>query len=260
MYNCNLSLSSLLHEYQDLPLTCATSRIAYFDKSGMCIIGMELKVLMPLIIFDACINKADSRLKTVALRSFIGSCGTLASSIVNLTVLMVLKGEAAWICLMCCNADILFSVLMLHWVTSKDSTVSSSAHSNSDNVVPKSNSFKNRISKFAGCRGKQAENTEWEWQMGVMTTKIEAGSIKDGEEMDKYNEDNKNRINVKVDHSVVVTRDIGSHIQPPSPRSAYTPKSEFEEAGNMGIGHGLGKSAAHVSTEDLVKKDVSFLT
>lgn len=39
---------------------------------------------------------------------------------VNLTVLMVLKGEAAWICLMCCNADVLFSVLVLHWVTSKD--------------------------------------------------------------------------------------------------------------------------------------------
>jgi len=33
---------------------------------------------------------------------------------------MVLNGEAAWLCLMWCNADILFSVLVLHWVTSKD--------------------------------------------------------------------------------------------------------------------------------------------
>ncbi|KAF4630354.1 hypothetical protein G7Y89_g7792 [Cudoniella acicularis] len=39
---------------------------------------------------------------------------------VNLTVLMVLKGEPGWICLMCCNVDILFSVLVLHWITSKD--------------------------------------------------------------------------------------------------------------------------------------------
>jgi len=45
---------------------------------------------------------------------------------------MVLKGEAAWICLMCCNTDILFSVLVLHWVTSKDSTTSSSANLNSN--------------------------------------------------------------------------------------------------------------------------------
>jgi hypothetical protein len=33
---------------------------------------------------------------------------------------MVLHGEPGWICLMCCNADILFCVLVLHWVTSKD--------------------------------------------------------------------------------------------------------------------------------------------
>jgi len=53
---------------------------------------------------------------------------------------MVLKGEAAWICLMLCNADgsysltlqtglnslifaVLFSVVVLHWVTSKDSSM-----------------------------------------------------------------------------------------------------------------------------------------
>lgn len=41
----------------------------------------------------------------MALRTFIGSCATLTSSVVNLTVLMVLNGEPGWICLMCCNAD-----------------------------------------------------------------------------------------------------------------------------------------------------------
>lgn len=41
----------------------------------------------------------------MALRTFIGSCATLTSSVVNLTVLMILKGEPGWICLMCCNAD-----------------------------------------------------------------------------------------------------------------------------------------------------------
>tara|TARA_R110002060_G_scaffold67862_3_gene76500 strand:+ start:321 stop:1067 length:747 start_codon:yes stop_codon:yes gene_type:complete len=101
---------------------------------------MEMKAMMPLIIFDAVVNfyltmlfvlplrslysyknTPNSALRTIALRSFVGSLATLTSSVVNLTVLMILKGEEAWICLMCCNADILFSVLVLHWVTSKDS-------------------------------------------------------------------------------------------------------------------------------------------
>lgn len=106
---------------------------------------MQLKVMLPLIIFDAAVNlyltllfviplrslysyrnsspastKARTTLQTVALRSFAGSLGTLTSSVVNLTILMVLRGEPAWVCLMCCNADILFSVLVLHWVTGID--------------------------------------------------------------------------------------------------------------------------------------------
>ena len=56
----------------------------------------------------------------MAFRSLVGSLATLTTSVTNLTVLMVLRGEPGWICLMCCNADILFCVLVLHWVTSKD--------------------------------------------------------------------------------------------------------------------------------------------
>ena len=86
-------------------------------------------------------HNINTTLRTVALRTFVGSCATLISSVVNLTVLMVLKGEQGWICLMCCNADskflvlkfrqlskhwhlvsVLFSVLVLHWVTATDST------------------------------------------------------------------------------------------------------------------------------------------
>ncbi|KAK0113590.1 hypothetical protein ONS95_013837 [Cadophora gregata] len=124
-------------------------RTAYFTPDGTCIIGMEMKAMMPLIIFDAVVNfyltmlfvlplrslysyknTPNSALRTIALRSFVGSLATLTSSVVNLTVLMVLKGEEAWICLMCCNADILFSVLVLHWVTSKDSGGGTSVASN----------------------------------------------------------------------------------------------------------------------------------
>jgi hypothetical protein len=63
----------------------------------------------------------------MAFRSLIGSCATLTTSVANLTVLMVLKGEPGWICLMICNADILFCVLVLHWATSKEQKAEDSA-------------------------------------------------------------------------------------------------------------------------------------
>ncbi|ORY00878.1 hypothetical protein BCR34DRAFT_494304 [Clohesyomyces aquaticus] len=114
-------------------------RIAYINDKGVCIIGMQKISMIPLISFDVLINvymtllfliplrklysyqnSKNTSLHKVALRTFLGSCATLISSVANLTILMVLKGEPGWICLMCCNADILFSVLVLHWVTSLD--------------------------------------------------------------------------------------------------------------------------------------------
>ncbi|KAH7028312.1 hypothetical protein B0J12DRAFT_350320 [Macrophomina phaseolina] len=127
-------------------------RIAYINKSGTCIIGMQKKAMLPLITFDVVINvyltalfiiplrrlysyqhNTNKALRIMALRTFIGSCATLTSSVVNLTVLMILKGEPGWICLMCCNADILFSVLVLHWVTSFDRTTTDSSYAREQN-------------------------------------------------------------------------------------------------------------------------------
>ncbi|TAQ91328.1 hypothetical protein B7494_g291 [Chlorociboria aeruginascens] len=119
-------------------------RLAYIDNQGHCTIGVKLASLLPLIIFDCVMNLVlttqfviplrrqlsyrtgeDSIIRQVTIRSFVGSVCTLTSSVVNLSVLLSLDGEQAWICLLCCNADILFSVMMLHWVTSKDSGTSS---------------------------------------------------------------------------------------------------------------------------------------
>jgi len=63
---------------------------------------------------------ANIRLRTVAIRTFVGAVCTLASSIVNLSVLMALGGEPGWVCLMCCNSDILFSAVVIQWITYKD--------------------------------------------------------------------------------------------------------------------------------------------
>ncbi|KAK7177443.1 hypothetical protein PSPO01_16510 [Paraphaeosphaeria sporulosa] len=44
-------------------------------------------------------------LRAIARRTFFGSCATLTSSVVNITILMALQGEPGWICMICCNAD-----------------------------------------------------------------------------------------------------------------------------------------------------------
>ncbi|ATY64000.1 hypothetical protein A9K55_004050 [Cordyceps militaris] len=117
-------------------------RIARME-DGQCIIGMQSISMIPLISFDAVVNvyltilfliplknlysfknmpetHVNARLRTVAFRTFVGSCCTLLSSIVNLSVLMALNGEPGWVCLLCCNLDILFSAIVIQWVTSKD--------------------------------------------------------------------------------------------------------------------------------------------
>lgn len=56
-------------------------------------------------IYRANKNNISIVLQTMALRAFLGSCATLTSTVVNLTVLMALDGEKGWICLTCCLAD-----------------------------------------------------------------------------------------------------------------------------------------------------------
>ncbi|KAK2611449.1 hypothetical protein N8I77_004787 [Diaporthe amygdali] len=118
-------------------------RIAHLNEDGMCVIGMERPALLPLIIFDLVVNvylttlfliplsslhsfrnvqrsQPSLELRKIALRTFIGSLCTLTSSIVNLSVLTALNGEPGWVCLLCCNCDVLFSAIMVHWVTYHD--------------------------------------------------------------------------------------------------------------------------------------------
>ncbi|KNG52664.1 hypothetical protein TW65_00083 [Stemphylium lycopersici] len=121
-------------------------RITYINDDGVCIIGMEKIAMLPLITFEVVVNvyltalfiiplrslysykkNQNPSLRRMATRSLVGSLTTLTTSVVNLTILMILKGEPGWICLMCCNADILFCVLVLHWVTSKEKSGNTNA-------------------------------------------------------------------------------------------------------------------------------------
>ncbi|KAF3187705.1 hypothetical protein TWF788_001924 [Orbilia oligospora] len=114
-------------------------RFSFFE-NGVCRIGMKKVALLPLITFDVVVNvylttlflipvvkiaqgkaqQSHQALRSMAIKTFCGSCATLISSVANLTTLMLLKGEPGWICLLLCNADILFSAVVLHAITNKD--------------------------------------------------------------------------------------------------------------------------------------------
>ncbi|KAF3131547.1 hypothetical protein TWF569_011169 [Orbilia oligospora] len=99
-------------------------RFSFFE-DGVCRIGMKKVALLPLITFDVVVNvylttlflipvvkiaqgkaqQSHQALRSMAIKTFCGSCATLISSVANLTTLMLLKGEPGWICLLLCNAD-----------------------------------------------------------------------------------------------------------------------------------------------------------
>ncbi|KAK4090403.1 hypothetical protein Purlil1_5075 [Purpureocillium lilacinum] len=124
-------------------------------RDGTCIIGMKSLAMIPLISFDTVVNvyltlmflvpmrrmysfknmprtPANLRLRTIAFRTFIGAASTLVSSIVNLTVLMALNGEPGWFVVSCsCPGSVLFSAIVIQWVTSRDNAATSSTNHSS---------------------------------------------------------------------------------------------------------------------------------
>ncbi|KAK6505883.1 hypothetical protein TWF481_007773 [Arthrobotrys musiformis] len=72
-------------------------RFSYFD-NGVCRIGMKKVALLPLITFDVVVNIAKAA-PSIDMHNW---------------------GEPGWICLLLCNADILFSAVVLHTITNKD--------------------------------------------------------------------------------------------------------------------------------------------
>ncbi|ORY61731.1 uncharacterized protein BCR38DRAFT_396811 [Pseudomassariella vexata] len=45
----------------------------------------------------------------------------MASTMANFLGLIILDGEPAWICLLSCKIDIVFSAFVIHWMTQKSS-------------------------------------------------------------------------------------------------------------------------------------------
>ncbi|KAH8883528.1 hypothetical protein GQ53DRAFT_771736 [Thozetella sp. PMI_491] len=153
LFNC----FGMLLPYAGVAIANFVKRISYIREDGMCIIGMERVVLLPLVIFDVVVNvyltatflipirnlhsyNNNPRLKRMAIRTFIGSVATLTSVVANIVLMMVLNGEPGWMCFTFCNIELLFTTLVLHWVTVADSTgeteKSSNKYSRSHNIRP----------------------------------------------------------------------------------------------------------------------------
>ncbi|KAE8453198.1 hypothetical protein EG329_011265 [Mollisiaceae sp. DMI_Dod_QoI] len=123
-------------------------RFAVYE-NHTCRIGMKRVAMIPLITFDILVNVYLTSLFLIPLRCKIPYFNHLST---NLTVVMALDGEPGWICLMCCNIDILFSVLVLHWITSKDNA-STLPSLRSQHAVPISHS------PHAACRSRNSTSS-----------------------------------------------------------------------------------------------------
>ncbi|KAI2602770.1 uncharacterized protein GGS25DRAFT_528725 [Hypoxylon fragiforme] len=115
-------------------------------ENGHCIIGIQNPGLVPLIVLSIVANvyitlliinpfrgiplfkglsngtANPPRLRAAATRTATGALCTMISGVINFSVLMALQGEPGWIFLTCCNADILFSTLVIYWVTARDNS------------------------------------------------------------------------------------------------------------------------------------------
>ncbi|KAK9421707.1 hypothetical protein SUNI508_05637 [Seiridium unicorne] len=123
-----------------------------------CIIGVKQEVLVAAVTYDVIVNvyltmlflgplsasysfswrpgsvlltsgssrqpSLNNKLRGLALKTFIGACLTLASSIANLVALTAFDGEPAWLCFLTCKSDILFSAVVIRLVTTAEDTSS----------------------------------------------------------------------------------------------------------------------------------------
>ncbi|KAI0016545.1 hypothetical protein F4780DRAFT_783159 [Xylariomycetidae sp. FL0641] len=82
----------------------------------------------------------DAKLHALTIRTFVGTCCTLLSSLANLVGQMVFDGQPYWLCLLCCEADILFSTVVLHCITNNEH-IAARSPAESANTHPRTTYF-----------------------------------------------------------------------------------------------------------------------
>ncbi|KAF2136280.1 uncharacterized protein K452DRAFT_302874 [Aplosporella prunicola CBS 121167] len=136
LFNC---VSALL-PYAVLAALAVHYRVGHLDADvpGLCVLGLRRPALIPLIVVDVALfgyltalflfplrrlyswDDGRGALRAIARRTCVGSAAALAATTANGVVMLVLGGEAGWVCFLACNLDILSSALVLYWVTSTD--------------------------------------------------------------------------------------------------------------------------------------------
>ncbi|KAF9650644.1 hypothetical protein BDM02DRAFT_3111949 [Thelephora ganbajun] len=102
-------------------------------REGICYIGLKFIASAPLLAYDLFITLflttlflwplfrkrfRNDTIKRVAVRTLISSFVALATSCVNVLVLILMYGrQRGWICLGSCSADVVVNALALFWVT-----------------------------------------------------------------------------------------------------------------------------------------------
>ncbi|KAK4494343.1 hypothetical protein PRZ48_014641 [Zasmidium cellare] len=118
---------------------CIKYRIAVNNENHVCIIGIQLFVLIPLLVVEVISylyltlrflipllmvhrggNGLLAPLRRVMLRTCIGTAITMLSTLAVKTSLTLFNGEPAWLCCMTCKVDALIAATVLHWITVPD--------------------------------------------------------------------------------------------------------------------------------------------
>ncbi|KAE9366826.1 hypothetical protein N431DRAFT_515443 [Stipitochalara longipes BDJ] len=129
-------------------------RNTHLTSDEVCIIGVKPQPLILFIIFDSALNlyltvlfiiplraicthsqARNPLLRTMCLRSLLCCVLTMITTTTNLAVLLGLHGEPAWIFLLCCNLDVVFSVLIRRWVTLKSPSNETTSQSPEEAMV-----------------------------------------------------------------------------------------------------------------------------
>lgn len=111
-------------------------RLGYINTQGVCINGLEMQGIIPLLAFEILMNiymtllyvfpfrkilfkkqslGPNSILQAMAYRTAIATCLMILVTVGNLIGLMALHGEPVWLCFICCSGDVAICVILLHW-------------------------------------------------------------------------------------------------------------------------------------------------
>lgn len=112
--------------------------LSYIGCDGLFNVYLTTLFLLPLIKSHSLRNSSvsngtskplNAKLRELSLRTFIGSCLALITISANMIIFTVFEDEAMWLCMVCCQTDVLCTCLIVNWITPGDrSTVNEDEH------------------------------------------------------------------------------------------------------------------------------------